>query len=140
MKLQEYGTSYHLVAVCSMAKSSESLTFVAVTLLHSHEVFTLHCSTSVRYSTTLMRAGSTNSASLDTVPTLPAESAVGSSNGLSLMCSTRKLQYNPHLNISYYTVHYKLCKLNHKNHERHLHTPESRGWEGEINALFDLQG
>lgn len=45
MKLLEDGASYH--EVYCMVLSSESLTIRPVTVLHSCEVFTLHCSTSL---------------------------------------------------------------------------------------------
>ncbi len=50
MKLQEYGASYHLVELHSTVLSAEPLTVRPVTVFHSHEVFTLQCSTSVCHS------------------------------------------------------------------------------------------
>ncbi len=57
-KQQEYGTSCHLVELYSTVLSSEPLTVRPVTVFHSHEVFTLHCSTSVCHSITASLVGS----------------------------------------------------------------------------------
>lgn len=59
-KVQEYGTSYHLVELYTTVQSSEPLTVRPVTVFHSHEVFTLHCSTSVLHSITVTLVGSVN--------------------------------------------------------------------------------
>lgn len=59
-ELQEYGTSYHLVELYSTVLSSEPLTVRPVAVFHSHEVFTLHCSTSVCHSITGSLDGSVN--------------------------------------------------------------------------------
>lgn len=51
MELQEYSTSFHLEKMYSTVPSSQPITVRAVTVFQSHEVFTLHCTTSVCYST-----------------------------------------------------------------------------------------
>lgn len=72
-KLQEYGASYHLVELYSTVLSSEPLTVRPVTVFHSHEVFTLHCSTSVPFHHSEPCWECEHSVLLYTVATFPAE-------------------------------------------------------------------